>query len=109
MAKHYDRNLHMKKTKELPAEDVTRRFELKELGFKTTDELLPRIEFIGQERSYKAIEFGLGMEYGGYNLYLAGPPGVGKKSVINEILTRLAREKPTPPDWCYVFNMHDPN
>ncbi|MBI4228934.1 MAG: AAA family ATPase [Deltaproteobacteria bacterium] len=49
------------------------------------------------------------MEHGGYNLYLAGPPGVGKKSVINEILAKFAKEKPTPPDWCYVFNMHDPN
>jgi lon-related putative ATP-dependent protease len=99
----------MKKIKELSGQDVYRRFELKKLGFKTTDELLPCKEFIGQERSYKAIEFGLGMEYGGYNLYLAGPPGVGKKSVINEILTKLAKEKPTPPDWCYVFNMHEPS
>lgn len=99
----------MKKIKGLSGQDVYRRFELKKLGFKTTEELLPCKELIGQERSYKAIEFGLGMEYGGYNLYLAGPPGVGKKSVINEMLTRLAKEKPTPPDWCYVYNMHEPN
>jgi lon-related putative ATP-dependent protease len=99
----------MKKIKGLSGHDVYRRFELKKLGFKTTDELSPCKEFIGQERSYKAIKFGLGMEHGGYNLYLAGPPGVGKMSVINEILTKLAKEKPTPPDWCYVFNMHEPN
>lgn len=99
----------MKKLKGLSGRDVYRRFELKKLGFKTTDELSPCKEFIGQERSYKAIQFGLGMEQGGYNLYLAGPPGVGKRSVINEILTKLAKEKPSPPDWCYVFNMHEPN
>jgi Cdc6-like AAA superfamily ATPase len=99
----------MSKIKELSAQQAYRLFELKKLGFNTTDELPPCKEFIGQERPYRAIQFGLGMEHAGYNLYLAGPTGVGKKSVIKEILTKLAKERPTPPDWCYVYNMHEPN
>ena len=99
----------MNKIKELSARQAYRSIELKKLKFNTTDQLPPCKEFIGQERPYKAIQFGLGMDHSGYNLYLAGPPGVGKRSVIKEMLTKLAKERPTPPDWCYVYNMHEPN
>ena len=99
----------MKKIKALSPKEVSSKFDLSKLKFKTTEELVPCKEFIGQERPYKAIHLGLGMEHGGYNIFLAGPPGVGKKSIIKDLLTKIAKDKPTPADWCYVSNMNDPN
>jgi len=99
----------MKKIKALSPKEVYRRFDLSKLKFKTTNDLRPCSDSIGQERSYRAIHFGLGMEHGGYNLFLAGPQGVGKKSVIKDLLNKIAKDKATPPDWCYVYNANDPN
>ncbi|MDA2918533.1 AAA family ATPase [Desulfobacterota bacterium AH_259_B03_O07] len=99
----------MKKIKALSLKEVSTKFDLSKLKFKTTEELVPCREFIGQERPYRAIHLGLGMEHGGYNIFLAGPPGVGKKSIIKDLLTKIAKDKPTPADWCYVSNMNDPN
>ncbi|HEX3035092.1 MAG TPA: ATP-binding protein, partial [Thermodesulfobacteriota bacterium] len=98
-----------KKINELLPENAYRKCDLSPLGFKTTEELEPCKRFIGQERAENAIHFGLGMEPRGYNLYLAGPPGVGKTSSIKEILSKVAKDKPVPPDWCYVYNFQSTN
>jgi lon-related putative ATP-dependent protease len=99
----------MKKFRELSENEVYRFCDLSPFGFRTTEELAACEEFIGQERAIKAIYFGLGMEHRGYNLYLAGPLGVGKTSIIRTILSKVAKDKPTPPDWCYVYNFNNPN
>ena len=99
----------MRKVKELKPAQVYKTCDLKSLKFKTTDELTPCTDYIGQERAVEAIHFGLGMEFSGYNLYLSGPMGVGKTTTIENILASIAKDKPNPPDWCYVFNFNDPN
>jgi len=99
----------MRKVKELKHTQVYRSCDLRSLKFKTTEDLTPCRDYIGQERAVEAIHFGLGMEFRGYNLYLAGPPGVGKTTTIETILSSVAKDKPSPPDWCYVFNFQDPN
>jgi lon-related putative ATP-dependent protease len=99
----------MKGIEELSTNEVYRFCDLSRFGFDTTEGLAGCEDFIGQERAVKAIYFGLGMEYRGYNLYLSGPPGVGKTSAIKAILSKIAKDKPSPPDWCFVYNFQDPN
>jgi lon-related putative ATP-dependent protease len=99
----------MKKPKELSPDEAYRFCDLSPLGFRTTEEVRACEDFIGQERALRAIHFGLGMEHRGYNLYLAGPTGVGKTSIIRTILSNIAKDKPAPPDWCYVYNFHNPS
>jgi len=73
----------------------------------TTDDLEPLIEIIGQDRAVKALQFGLDIKEEGFNLYVAGMPGTGKKTAIVTFLERRAKEMPVPPDWCYVYNFED--
>ena len=94
----------MRKVQELKAHQVYRACDLSSLKFKTTQDLEPCTEFIGQKRAVESINFGLGMEFGEYNIFLVGPTGVGKTTTIESILSQVAREKPTPNDWCYVYN-----
>lgn len=95
--------------KELKHTEVYKGCNLSFIGFKTTNELEGCQEFIGQRRAVKAIEFGLGMHHRGYNIYVTGLPGVGKSSAVNSMLDKVTKERPTPDDWCYVYNFSDPS
>ncbi len=88
----------------LSPEDVYKEIDLSKLTFETTEDLKPLTGYIGQERAISAIKFGLGMDCPGYNIFVAGPIGTGKTTLIKNILNDYAKQLPTPPDWCFVFN-----
>ncbi|MSM41590.1 MAG: AAA family ATPase [Geobacter sp.] len=80
-----------------------------QFAFESTADL-PELEgTIGQERALKSLDFGLGITDCGFNLYLAGEPGTGRSSTIKNLLKKMAKDQPTPPDWCYVYNFKDPD
>jgi lon-related putative ATP-dependent protease len=75
--------------------------------FKTTAEL-PDLDYaIGQKRALRSIEFGLGMEETGFNLYISGETGTSRTSTIRNILKKRATDEPKPSDWVYVNNFKD--
>src|SRR5512141_1436935 len=78
-----------------------------QLGFDDTSELEPLNEIIGQERAVEALEFGLHMKGPGFNLYVSGPVGTGKGTLIRQMVKRIAQASPAPADWCYVNNFQD--
>lgn len=94
--------------RELNADQVCRRFDPTRLGFNTTAELTPREGIVGQDRAVRALGFGLDIHEPGFNVYVAGPPGIGKMTAVQAFLAELAARKPTPSDWCYVHNFADP-
>ena len=63
---------------------------------------------IGQPRATAALRFGLNMRDRGYHVFVAGPSGTGKMTAVNTFLGESARARPTPDDWCYVYNFADP-
>lgn len=83
--------------------------------FECTKEIAPLREFIGQDRATRAVEFGLNMENDGYNIYVAGPTGIGKTSMVKHYIERLVREKEAMgqvfrmEDWCYIYNFREPD
>ena len=79
------------------------------LGFHSTDELNDVDCAIGQDRAIAAIEFGVGIQREGYNLYVAGPSGIGKRTLIDHLLARHAGERGEPSDWCYVNDFDNPS
>ena len=72
--------------------------------FKTTEEISPLKEIIGQERAVKALRFGLEINNIGFNIYVAGRPGTGRETATKEFLEDFAKNRPVPPDICYVNN-----
>lgn len=80
-----------------------------QLGFEDTSELEPLTDIIGQERAVEALEFSLGIKSVGFNLYVSGPAGTGKGTLVRRMVKRLAQAAPAPSDWCYVNNFQDPS
>jgi predicted ATP-dependent protease len=94
---------------ELTPEQLRRSCDLEELAFETTDDLEGLEGLLGQPRAVAAVEFGVGIEREGYNIFAFGPDGTGKHSAVREILERRAAGRPTPPDLCYVHNFAEPH
>lgn len=78
------------------------------LGFATTADLAAVSETLGQERATSAVEFGLGIETAGFNIYAAGRPGTGRTTSVIKHAARKAESEESPEDWCYVYNFRDP-
>jgi len=94
---------------EVVIEDLRRESDPSVFKFSSTREVKPLKGTIGQERAVEAIEFGLGIKTKGFNLYAAGPPGVGKTSTVKDYIQIKAKQDPVPNDWCYVNNFSDPD
>ena len=96
--------------KELEATQLRYTCDASAFGFKSTAELEPLDQIIGQERAIDALKLGLGIKdvKNRYNIYVAGDPGTGKMSAVERFLTRASTDEPQPPDLCYVHNFDNP-
>ncbi len=92
----------------LPEGALRRRADPAELGFATTAELEPLPALLGQARALEAIDFGVRMRGEGYNLFVLGPTGIGKRGLTRRVLGGRAAADPTPADWVYVHNFDEP-
>jgi len=93
----------------LKADALSRATDAQALGFRSTAELPDVDSAMGQDRAIAAIEFGVGIQREGYNLYVAGPTGIGKRTLVDQLLARHAGERGEASDWCYVNNFEDPS
>ncbi|MBK8986938.1 MAG: AAA family ATPase [Chloroflexi bacterium] len=77
--------------------------------FATTADLPASNHIIGQPRGTHAIEFGIGIQSQGYNIYLLGPMGTGRATAIERFLQDRTAAQPAPADWIYVHNFSIPH
>jgi ATP-dependent Lon protease len=97
------------KPKELTSEKLRWKCPGKYLGFKTTNDLKPCTDIIGQDRALTAIKMGLELEHRGYNIFVTGLVGTGRTSTIKHLLEKLERKAPIPHDVCYMYNFRHPS
>ena len=64
---------------------------------------------VAQYAIEKAIEFGANMRAHDYNIFVLGPQGAGRYTLIGEFLRRTAAAEKKPDDWCYIFNFAEPH
>lgn len=105
------KNRELKEAKtpaELKAEAL--RFEVRLDGeFRTTEELAPAQGFAGQERALAALEIGLGVARGGFNIFVSGLAGAENLEALREWIARRVSSSPIPGDRVYVHNFQHPD
>ncbi len=97
----------MSESRLIPADKLRWHCDPDLLGFDTTTELPDFNDAIGQKRALRSIEFGLGVDGSGFNLYVSGETGTGRTTTIASILSKRAKSEPQPHDWVYVNNFKD--
>ena len=78
-----------------------------DLDFEVTTELDALEGPPGQARALEALEFGLAMRRSGYNLFVLGPTGSGRHSLVLQAVEQLASEAEPGQDMVYVQNFED--
>jgi AAA domain len=78
---------------EVPADKLTWLCDLSLLPFNCTADMTPLVDFIGQERAIRAIQFGLGVDKPGFNIFVTGLTGTGKTSIIKAFLKKITTER----------------
>lgn len=94
--------------KSLPLNQLYKACVLKDLPFKTTRQLEPLAEIVGQNRAQEAVRFALAMPHGGYNVYAVGLNGLGKRTMMLRFLEHHVDTEHQSHDWCYVANFEEP-
>ncbi|MCK7549605.1 Lon protease family protein [Marinobacter koreensis] len=94
--------------KPLPLHQLYKACVLKDLLFKTTKQLEPLAEIVGQNRAQEAVRFALAMPHGGYNVYAVGRNGLGKRTMMLRYLEHHVDTEQQSHDWCYVANFEEP-
>lgn len=93
----------------LKPEELYRSVDIQSLGFSSTSEIEEEVNIVGQERASGAIDFGMNISYPGYNIFVLGPTGMGKREIVQEFFNTKAKSDPTPPDWIYVHDFDTPD
>ncbi len=81
----------------------------KSLKVKTTDDVTPSREIIGQDRALHALRVGLEMNHFGYNIFVTGLSGTGRTTTIKRMLQDFERKQTDLFDHCYVYNFKSPD
>lgn len=92
----------------LPPQQLRWRCDPGTLRFETTSEVPPLESMVGQDRGSRAVDFGISLDHPGYNIFVAGPRGTGRSTVVRQRLREAAARRPAPADWCYLHNFQDP-
>jgi lon-related putative ATP-dependent protease len=98
----------MQRRTELQVNDLYQHCDPDNWQFNTTADLETLPTIIGQDRALSAIGFGVNIDAEGYNLFIMGPAGVGKYTMIKRFLDEHSRHKPRAKDWAYLNNFADP-
>ena len=90
---------------ELSPEELRPRIELPPVGEQEGDVDLSSLH----SRAVEALRMGLSIDNDRYNVFVVGPRFSGRDEVVEGVVRKLARGRPTPPDWLYVYNFDDPS
>ncbi len=82
--------------------------DLSDLSIHSSAEITPDYSALGQERALDAIQFAIGMDHCGYNLFVSGSTGLGKRELVSRIISAEAASGETPSDCCYIYNFDNP-
>ncbi len=79
------------------------------MAFETTAELDPVKGVLGQPTAYDALMFGLQCMAPGQNVYVRGPRGTGRITMVRRLLNQLQPQSDNKRDFCYVHHFARPD
>lgn len=92
----------------LPPESLRRASDPAGFGFRSTAELEPLDILVGQDRALDALSFGIAIEAPGFNVFILGDEGTGRRTAALDLIRKRAASRPAPDDWCYINDFDDP-
>jgi len=95
--------------KKVPIEKLRWQCDPSIFTFKTTADIEPLREIVGQDRALLALKTGLEIESPGYNIFVSGMTGTGRTTTIKSALEKFLEPGPAPDDICYVNNYVNPD
>lgn len=75
--------------------------------FDNTREMSEYKGIVDQDRAAQAINLGLKITDTGYNIYVSGEHGTGRKNYILKKIYEYSNGSKEIRDWCYVYNFND--
>ncbi len=94
----------------LSVEELSQEYDLSNLEFRTTAEIEPLQELVGQDAAIDTIDFALDIDHPGYNIFVTNFSGQRQMEYIRELVATKAKESQEElSDWCYVYNYDNPD
>lgn len=75
-----------------------------ELLSANSDETMPDLPVIGQDRAMKSLRLGLSINKPGFNIFVSGYPGTGRHTAVRYLIEKQNQTNGVLNDWCYVYN-----
>ncbi len=97
----------MSSLRPIPASRTHLTWPVSQFRFETTETVRPLDGVVHQDRAVDAIRFALDVPHPQFNLFVAGPPGAGKSTLVQRMAARAAARRDNPPDRCFVHNFDD--
>jgi lon-related putative ATP-dependent protease len=94
----------MVKNTRLESQQLYQHCDSKQLAFSSTADLKTLPTIIGQSRALEAVDFGINISGDGYNLYVMGPTGSGKYTLVKNYLDQQAVSGQQAVDWGYLHD-----
>jgi len=94
--------------KKLTIKQLKKQINPEQLSFDPLSDAPDFGQILGQPRATRALEFGIGINEAGYNLYVAGETGTGRTQYITNYLKPIATYGNRPDEWLYVNNFETP-
>ncbi len=83
-------------------------FSIPEERVRTLREQCRSTSIIGQDRAISALELGLGIKADGYNIFIMGASGTGRRTVLTSLLANYKANPSDLQDMAYVYNFARP-
>jgi len=97
------------RAKEVPVDQLRWRCNPESLDMRTTNDVMPLKEIIGQDRALRALRLGLEIKHYGYNVFVTGFSGTGRMTTLKRLLREFQNRPAKLKDRCYVYNFHNPD
>lgn len=93
----------------VPTEQLYWDVNAAEFPFNSTKDIKPTLQVFGHDIAKDALTFAIECQSPGFNAYVRGLSGSGRKTLIKQVFTELKPQARQQKDYCYVHNFTHPN